>query len=230
MKTIASSVLVVLAAAGAAEGQGLRPVGNPSVRVGGGVVLAQPIGAFADQVDLGYGLAGHAVWTPAPNGVFSLRLDGMFLVYGSETRRYQLLPLIDVDVTTRNQVAGLQIGPQLTVGKGVLRFYGYSQLGFSYFATTSSVEGSGNVGSFANTTNLDDVTLAASGGGGVLVRLGRGRTPVALDLGARYLHNGRVRYLREGSIAVDGNDVTISPIESQANLVVYQLGVSIGLR
>jgi hypothetical protein len=39
-----------------------------------------------------------------------------------------------------------------------------------------------------------------------------------------------VRYLREGSIAVDGNDVTISPIESQANLVVYQVGVSIGLR
>jgi hypothetical protein len=211
-----------------ALGQGLEPIA-PSAWVGAALILGQPTGQFADYVDFGFGGTGHARWSPDPTGIFGLRVDGSFLVYGSETRRYGLLPLIDVDVTTNNQIAGLQIGPQLTFGRSDVRVYGYGQLGFSYFSTTSSVEGSGNIAPFANTTNFDDFTFATSGGGGILFQVSHGRNPVALDLGVRYLYNGRARYLREGSIEITGNTVTYTPIESQTNLVLYQIGVSVGL-
>ncbi len=212
----------------AVAAQGLEPV-NPSAWVGVALLLGQPTGQFADYVNFGIGGTGNLRWSPDPTGILGLRVDGSFLIYGSETRRYGLLPLIDVDVTTNNQIAGLQLGPQLTFGQGDVRFYGYGQLGFSYFATTSSVEGSGNIAPFANTTNFDDFTFATSGGGGILVQVSHGRTPVALDLGVRYLYNGRARYLREGSIEITGNTVTYTPIESQTNLVLYQIGVAFGL-
>jgi hypothetical protein len=220
---------LALGVTSAAQAQGIRPIGGPNVHLGGGVLLAQAIGEFANYVDVGYGLGAHALWEPVADGPFGLRLDGTYLIYGSETRRYELLPLVDVDVTTENQIAGLQIGPQVSVGRGALRAYGYGQIGFSYFATTSSVEGSGNAQPFAETTNFDDFTFASVAGGGVRIQLSHGRTPVALDLGARYLYNGRARYLREGSIEIVGNDVTLTPIESQTNLILYQLGVSVGL-
>jgi hypothetical protein len=227
MKGAAGMLLALAVTAGAAHAQGLRPVRRSSADVGLAVVLAQPIGEFADYVGVGGGLAAHAVWTP--RGVIGLRMDATYLIYGSETRRYQLLPLVDVDVTTNNQIAGFQIGPQLTIGRADAQVYGYGQLGFSYFVTSSSVSGSGNIEPFANTTNFDDFTFATSAGGGVRFQLTHGRVPLALDLGARYLYNGRARYLREGSIAITGNTVTYMPIESQTNLVLYHLGVTVGL-
>ncbi len=230
MRTSGAIALLLLTtppALAAQESETLRP---PGFYAGGGVIIAKPTGEFADYVNVGYGLAGQALFNPNPDGPFGLRVDGMFIVYGSETNRYQLLPLIDVDVTTTNQIAAFQFGPQLTLGHGSIQGYGYGQLGFSYFATTSSVEGSGNTEPFANTTNFDDFTLATSGGGGIRFRLASGWTPILLDLGVRYMSNGRARYLREGSIAIDGNDVTITPIESETNLVVIHLGVTVGIR
>ncbi len=227
LKVIAGTVLVLAVTASAAQAQGLRPVRTTNTHLGLAVLLAQPTGEFANYVGLGGGLAGYAVWTPG--GVLGLRADASYLIYGSETRRYQLVPLVDVDVTTNNQIAGFQLGPQVTLGTGAAQVYGYGELGFSYFVTSSSVEGSGNVAPFANTTNFDDFTFATSAGGGVRFRVSHGRFPVSLDLGARYLYNGRARYLREGSIAITGNTVTYTPIESQTNLILYHLGVTVGL-
>jgi hypothetical protein len=62
------------------------------------------------------------------------------------------------------------------------------------------------------------------------ITLSCGETPVHLDLSARYIGNGRVRYLREGSIEEnpDGS-VTITPIESETNLWWIQVGVAVGV-
>jgi len=222
--------LLMLGITATASGQAAEALRPPGFHAGGGIIFAKPTGEFADYVNIGYGLAGHAVFNPDPEGVFGLRADGMFIIYGSETNRYQLVPLINVDVTTTNQIAAFQFGPQVTLGTGSVQGYGYGQLGFSYFATTSSVEGSGNIESFANTTNFDDLTFATSGGGGIRFRLSSGWTPVLLDLGVRYMSNGRARYLREGSIEITGNTATITPIESETNLVVFQIGVTVGIR
>ena len=92
------------------------------------------------------------------------------------------------------------------------------------------MRGTSNGADFASSTNFDDFTFAASGGGGLWITLHAGPRPIRLDLGARYLNNGRVKYLREGSIheAPDGS-ISFKPIESESNLVLYHLGVSVGL-
>ncbi|MGH7752950.1 MAG: hypothetical protein ACREN5_09050, partial [Gemmatimonadales bacterium] len=101
-----------------------------------------------------------------------------------------------------------------------------------YIATVSSAEDDCGCGdAFASTTNFDDVTLAREVGGGMLVRLGRGRAPVSLDLSVRYVDHGDARYLTEGGIyeAPDGS-LRMDVRQARVEMVVYQLGVSFGLR
>lgn len=224
MKSTAVVSVMLMAMTSGVAAQGLRPVRAARVQLGLGFVVAQPVGEFSDFVNAGIGAAAHVAWSPGPARVWGIRADASYLLYGSQTRWYGYVPLVDVGVRTQNQIAGFQVGPQITLGKGNLQVYGYGQVGFSYFFTTSSSDG------WNSTTNYDDVTLATAAGGGVRLQLSHGRHPISLDGGARYLHNGRTRYLTEGSIRVTDNAVYISPIESQANLVVYQIGVSIGFR
>ena len=192
--------------------------------------VGQASGMFSNYVQAGFGFGGHFLYRPDPEGVFGIRAGGMFMIYGSQTHRYPLVPGIAVDVTTQNQIVGMTLGPQFTFGHGGVQAYGYGGIGFSYFATRSSVEGSGNQSPFASTTNYDDFTFAGEGGGGLLINLSRGRVPIALDLGARYLNNGRVTYVTEGGISFNGTTPDVNPIDSEANLIVYHLGVVIGLR
>jgi hypothetical protein len=158
------------------------------------------------------------------------------LIYGSETRRVPLAPsgplaLVNVDVTTSNVIVNLGIGPQLTATRGAIRPYVNGEIGFSYFGTSSSVEGTHDVEPFASSTNFDDFTFALRGGGGLWILLSNRRTPVSLDLSAHYIRNGRVSYLREGSITFDTDGAPVyHPIESETNLWLVQAGVSIGLQ
>ncbi len=205
----------------------------PHAWMGFNLQVGQASGIFSNYVSAGIGGGGYFLYRPDAGGVFGLRAGAMFMIYGSQTRRYPLLPGIAADVTTRNEIVGMTLGPQLTLGRGAAKLYGYGGIGFSYFATRSSVEGSGNVNQpFASTTNYDDFTFASEGGGGMWVFLSRGRTPVALDLGVRYLNNGRVTYVTESGVSVDlaNNRLNVDPIDSEANLIVYHLGVVIGLR
>jgi hypothetical protein len=190
--------------------------------------VGQAIGEFNNYVNEGIG--GHAAFRfrPNPTGPFALRVSGDFLVYGSSTKRYPLIPGIAVDVTTSNNIVGGSIGPEMTLGgAGRLQMYGFAGVGFSYFVTSSAVEGADNTNSaFASTTNYDDVTLATEGGAGLRFQF-TPSAPVFLDLGARYLNNGRTTYVTKGGLQVSGNQLLVNPIESEANLILYHLGVSI---
>lgn len=222
--------------------QVLRPQpGEPApgpvrAAAGGAVFIAQPVGEFDDYVDVGFGLGGHLLLRLDPAGVFSLRLDGGFVNYGRESKRVCLSQTVGcrilVDLVTSNNIAFGSIGPQLGVPSGPVRPYVNGGIGFSYFATTSSVSGTSNSDNddFARTTNFDDVTLAWSAGGGLYIPLRIGSTSFAIDLGARYLLNGEVEYLREGGIEdhPDGS-ITLHPTRSEANLLVWQIGVSFGI-
>jgi opacity protein-like surface antigen len=227
----AAVMLLTTTAAGSALAQ-RRPYREPNLAppvafVGVGLQVGQAIGEFANYVDVGGGFGGSFLYTPTPDGVLGLRLSAMLLIYGSQTNRYPLVPGITVDVTTNNEIVGLTVGPQLTFGHGGLKAYVLGGVGFSYFATTSEVRGSGGNSPFASSTNYDDFTLATEGGAGLLVRISR---MVNLDLGARYLNNGRVTYVTRNGVQVVGNTMQVNPIESEANLVVYHLGVMVGLR
>jgi hypothetical protein len=228
--------LGALLAASPLEGQaGDEVLPSPVVYGGVQLVYARPVGEFREHVKHGGGLNMNAVWTPRRDGPLALRADGGFIVYGSETKRVCFSSTVgcrvQLDLTTTNSIAYLNAGPQLMLPAGPVRPYVNAAVGFSYFATTSQVEGTQDNQPFASTTNFDDVTLSWLGGGGVLIPLSSGRTPVLLDIGARYNGNGRVEFLKRGDIQ-DNPDGSISytPTRSDANLVTLQMGVSVGIR
>jgi hypothetical protein len=187
---------------------------------------ARATGEFARYVRDGGGIDGSLIVGLGANSNIALRISGQVLIYGSQTRSYSLLPGIIADVTTSNLITGLMIGPQINAGTHGVRAYGFVGVGFNYFATTSEVTGSGSSEPFATSTNYDDITLALEGGGGVLLRLG-GTT--SLDLGARYVSNGHVNYVTREGVRVIGGNFIVSPVYSDVTLVVYHVGVSIGL-
>ena len=213
-----------------------REIRPPRAFVGGTAVVGQTVGEFHDFVDNSFGLSGHFLYTLDRRGIFGLRADGGFVNYGNDRKRVPLSSTIGgrilVDVNTANNIVMLGVGPQLMAPSGPVRPYATGSIGMAYFVTESSVEGSRNNQAFASTTNFDDLTIAYTGAAGVLIPIARrSRTPIALDIGARYHRNGEVEYLRKGSIR-DNNDgtITITPIRSEANLITYHLGVQVGLR
>ncbi|MFO7261654.1 MAG: hypothetical protein DIU52_010900 [bacterium] len=233
---VASLCLPTAAAAqmwGAQPGQtAAAPV---RAQAGGAVFVAQPVGEFDEYVDVGFGLGGHVLLRLDPAGVIGLRVDGGFINYGRESKRVCLSQTVGcrilVDLVTSNDILFGTIGPQLAVPSGPVRPYVNGGIGLSYFATTSSVRGtSSSDDDFARTKNFDDVTLAWAAGGGLYIPLRIGSTTFAIDLGARYLLNGEVEYLREGGIEdhPDGS-ITLHPTRSDANLLVWNIGVSFGI-
>jgi len=212
----------------AAQRSALREVRDWGL-TGASLALAVPVGEFAQHVGEGGGFDGFIAFNLDRFGMTALRLDASVLAYG----RANDLAYLDgpyylpVDITTTSFIVSLRAGPQLTFGQGPIKLYGFGQAGFSYFGTTTSF-GSYNCGcsGFDEITEHDDLNLAWEAGGGFLVQLGRGRHRAMLDLGARYLRNGRAQYLPARFV---GNGSTL-PIESQANLVAIHLGVSFALR
>lgn len=197
-------------------------------------VLGLPQGEFHDFVDLGGGFGASALAFLNRDRTAAFRLDGTFLIYGNESFRTPLsptVPFIDVDVSTTNYIASLGVGPQIYFGDESIRPYVFGTVGFSYFATTSSVSGTHEIESFASTTNFDDFTLALAGGGGLSIELTDGETPVALDLGAHYVRNGLAQYLTKGDLyELPGGGWAVDPVYSETNLLNIRVGVTIGVR
>jgi hypothetical protein len=124
------------------------------------------------------------------------------------------------------------VGPQVTLPGRFIRPYASAAIGFSYFFTESSVEGSNNYDEpFAETTNYSDATFRYGYGWGILIPFQTRTSEWAIDLGAIYHGNGQVRYLRKGGIEdrPDGS-IVLHPIQSDANLLSYRLGFSVSLR
>lgn len=211
----------------------------PRLAVGGGLLVGQPLGEFRDYVQAGFGLDGFARVSLDPEGWIGLRLDAGFLVYGSETRRVCLSATvgcrIEVELTTSNQIFMGGIGPELRIplgsrGGGV---YGGLSAGFSWFSTDSRVRGTGNTGEqpFASTTNFSDGGFAWTAAGGARIPLAGGANPVALDLGVRRVGNGRREYLTEGDIIdLPGGGIELNVRRSDADLLLWRVGVSVGVR
>ena len=231
-KAFLGSLVALVGLASPAFAQGLVEA-SPTSRFGIAGVLLAPVGEFDQFVDLGGGVNVYGVVGLDRKGVAGLRFDGSFMGYGHERVTVPLSRTVQrvfVDVTTTNLLASFGMGPQITIGNGPLRPYVYGTVGFSYFATVSSVGGTRDFGDFGSSTNFDDLTFATAVGGGLLISLSEGRRPVALDLSVRSLFNGRTEYLRSGSI-IDRPDgsIAFTPIVSDANLLEFRAGFSIGV-
>ena len=236
---LAAALALLPAAAFAQYPTNLGPVtrdGEPRLMGGADFRIAQPAGQFGQYVANGVGVGVHGLARLGASGAFALRVDGNFVQYGSETKRVALSPTvggrIQVDLNTSNNIFWFGMGPQLMAPRGPVRPYVNGTVGFSYFATESSVKGLNDGESLLRNTNYDDVVFSYSGGTGVLIPIAHGRrTLVFLDLGARFHNNGRTSYLREGGIEdLPGGGIALHTIDSNANLWTYHVGVSIGGR
>jgi hypothetical protein len=194
---------------------------------GGSLVLGAPRGALGQEASVAGGLAGHAVF-PSRSSIVGLRLEGSWLLYGSETVRVPVARTagrIHREVTTDNWIAQLGIGPQVVLPFPGVRPYVHGFAGVSYFSTTSQLRDPDGFVS-ATSTNYDDATFAYGGGGGLLVPL-RGRG-VSLDLGVRYVRTGSVRFLAEGDLAPAEAGVRAVPHRGHADVVEFQVGLAFG--
>jgi hypothetical protein len=194
------------------------------------VVAAQPLGEFNDYIDFGGGISGGVMYQLTPNGPVALRFDAGYVLYGSEKTRIRPFPRLEGDITTNNSIVYAGIGPQFMVPNGTFRPYVGGSAGLSYFFTQSSLDGTASGSDpILETTNFDDVTFAFTGAAGIYIPLRRGLKPISLDIGARYHANGQARYLREGSIEDHpDNSITVTPIESETNLLTWHLGIAVG--
>jgi hypothetical protein len=209
--------------------------GSSRLVAGGGLVLGQPRGEFADYVSLGIGLDGFLRFNLDREGWVGIRIDGGFLVYGRETQRTCLSSTvgcrIEVDVITSNSIVSGAIGPEISVPVGPVEVYGGVSGGLSWFATDSEVRGTaGQQDPFATTRNFSDGGFAWNAASGLRIPVYRGARPVALDLGVRWMQNGRREYLTEGDISErpDGS-LELNVRRSEADLLLWRIGVSVGL-
>ena len=205
---------------------------EPKVWLGLSLIGAEPQGEFSRRVDEAFGGQLDVTVPVALRGALRLRGELGGMIYGHEHREMCFpAPVgcrIDLDLNTDNAIFFAGAGPELAYPGGVSPYVN-GTIGVSYFSTYSSLGGSDYDG-FARTEHFDDAVLAGRAGGGVRVRVSRGRFPVLADIGARYHWNGVARYLVEGDV-VDEPDgtLTLFPNETQANLVAFQVGVAVGV-
>jgi len=206
---------------------------RPSFAFGIDGVLARPVGEFQDFVDWGGGVGMYGVLNFDRGRHFGLRFDGSTVFYGHE--RYTVpfsstVRRVLVDVSTDNFIVGFGVGPQFTLGRGPIRPYVFGTAGFSYFATVSRVSGTADWDHGMSSTNFDHLTGALTGGGGLLFQLSRGRRPVSIDVSVQSTYNGQAEYLTRGDVVEnpDGS-VTLFPIRSDANMLIFRTGIAIGL-
>jgi opacity protein-like surface antigen len=195
---------------------------------GGGLLVGIPLGEFADATDEGFGVVGHAVFTPG-GGPFGIRLQAGGLIYGS---RHVSVPvpgtggLIVQDLTTDNWLVNAGVGPQIMARSGSVRPYAYALAGVGYFLTETTLDDDHGY-SYYGSTNYDDTTFAWAAGAGLLFPLSRS---VSLDVCVQYVGNGTARYLAEGDLVPSADDTppVIVPRHTDANLVTITVGVVFG--
>jgi len=201
------------------------------------LLVGIPVGEFGAHVSASPGIGVSGVIRRSDRAVVGVRLDGYYLIYGSDTRRMSpalVADLVDVpppsdatDVTTENRIHVLLAGPQIGVRGRDAGAYVSVAAGLSRLATTSSVtvvdplSEDGEV--TLSATNFEHYGLAWAGSAGLDIRLADN---ISLAIDAQYLHNCRTRYVEEGSLRIDQTSASFTPTESAANLVVVQIGVS----
>jgi hypothetical protein len=214
-------VLLVAVAPASAQYHGLREVRGDAGAFGINLAVGAPQGDFARNVDVAGGLDAFGTVNLGAGNPLGLRFEGAYLVYGSDHQ---------FDLNTTYAIATLGVGPQITVGQGPMRLYGFGTVGFSYISAYSSFPDGCGCYSYGSQTDFSDWTSSLQAGGGMLLTLGR-RMPVSLDIGARYLSSGFANYVAPGDVQPQPNgDVVVFTSRARPNLTIVHFGVSIGIR
>ena len=167
---------------------------------------------------------------PAPAFTVGFGLNAM--MYGSETREYELPLVEDFELNTNNNLAGGFVFAQWRPFTGAVQPYVEARAGINYLWTESKLEDEDwwDDDEVARETNYDDWATYYGGGGGLQIRLSDGnraenRPGVLLDLKVVHTRGAEAEYLTEGDIALV-NDVPVFDVsESETDLTTYQVGV-----
>lgn len=224
------AALALSAAAAGAQTSARIPTGVFSGRIA--FAVSDPKGDFGRNTGTGYGIDISGLWRLEEQAILNLRLDGAFLSYANSTRRVPLVGtgnLIKLDLRTSSNIFTLVGGPQLLGPKGVFTPYASALGGFSYFGTTTSVDGADNNNDdFASTTNSSDFSLAYGASAGAYVRVYQSpKRDVRLELGGRYLRHDNARYLNDQRVE-EGYRANRDPVplRGRADFITYYIGIN----
>ena len=207
--------------------------------VGVAGVYGQPLGQFGDNVRRGFGADGFGAFAIDPRGILSLRGEVGYIRYNRRSEEflaYTGFNYIDLESETTSGVLTLGAGPQLMLPEGPIRPYVGGTVGFARFATNTSINipayetGTGQKETLDERTVSSDFILSLAAAGGIAFQLnflGRGMLG---DIGVRWHRNGEAEYVSSEGVSYDGNGkASITPTRSEANFLVYRVGIVIPL-
>ncbi len=205
-------------------------------------LLTFPQGEFKDNSDdVGYGIGIDAAYV-LPQLPVAVGLTGGFTTYGSRTFRVPFsgtVQLVNVDLTTSNNIATGHLFLRLQPQDGMFRPYFEGLVGLHYLWTESEVKDERYEDKdIAGSVNLSDAAFSYGAGGGVQFCVYRGETDtpgqgieVLVDLKARYLFGGKAKYFGEESITSDANGAPVllekNALESETDMLQTMIGVAL---
>jgi hypothetical protein len=213
--------LAVLAAPLTAQRHARRP--SPGLRevrergsAGLNLFVADPWRDFKRHGDVGAGLNFFGVTGGKGLGV---RIEGAYMAYDSDYQGY--------GISTTSSIGSLAIGPQLTIGSGALKLYGFATLGGSLFWSSVSEEGCGCYDS--DVFFLEgDFTTNRSTGAGVLLGISQ---RLSIDVGVREVRHDEVSYVPAGGITENSDgSYSIERVRTPVGMRIWHAGLTIGLR
>jgi len=193
-----------------------------------------PQGEFDDNLDRNaYGIDGQIFFSPSKSP-FAIGLSLGVANYGDENRKEAFSPTIPdvtVDVNRSNNMFQGHLIFRTQYKTGDIRPYADGLVGFNYLWTKTTIDNASNGEEVASSTNQDDGVFSYGAGGGVMVRVYKSggnqkQFEIMLDLGARYMWGGEAEYLKEGSIEVQGGQVTYDITKSKTDILMIQVGVT----
>ena len=195
-------------------------------------LASNAVGEFGDLVGAGGGVNLSAkVFLLEDSRNFGLRADLGWVIYGLESVPTCISDpcRVQTDIKTSNNIFYFGLGPEVILIRGRFEPYVYGTLGTSVFNTGSTLQGEyfNGADTHFNTTHLNDWTFAWRAGGGIRYGIWE---DLSVDFGVEHHGNGVADYLTKGDV-IDGPDgkVSINPRRSEANLLTFRLGVSLGL-
>jgi opacity protein-like surface antigen len=193
-------------------------------------IQVRPLGGLARNISFGYGGTANYVYRLDHAGVAGIRIGASFADYGRESMRvplsYSIGGRILTTVNTDNTIGTLTLGPTIMVPRGWIRPYATAGVGLVWFATTSSLDDSGE--SDFSTRNYSDGTPTWMLGTGVHIPLSHRATTVLLDLGTEYFRGGEATYLKKGGIIdLPNGQIQTLPLRSETRFLNVIVGIRI---
>lgn len=230
---IALPAAILLVSAGLSFGQDLGHRNMLGLSLGG----LFPVGAFNDHVSQeGFALGIHygVKLRKAPVYV-GFELSAGFYGYTHRHEYMNGVPEVRLDVVTYNNIVQGHFLLRAEARRGAVRPFVEGLAGLSYLFTDTTIsEDDFPWEEIASDINSSDLTVAAGAGGGLAIHLGwsrrrhpdRARGETVIEVKVRYMAGGRAKYLKQGSIVVEGDDVVYTFERSATSFVTAQVGLS----